>query len=133
MNSLTGNSVGINIHFQRDAMDAKKDDIVIINKSKTKNGYYTVTLKNVEAGMRIAGDMDRASLFTYLASMFALIESDRQPFLKVQFTFPLIPPVLLEHNDLLDEKTNILKQLKVTLSVWENMEIPWSQGQPRNA
>lgn len=133
MNSLTQNTAGINIHFQRDVLDAKKDDIVMINKSKTKNGYYTVTLKNVEAGMRILGDMDRATLFTYLVSMFSLIESDRQPFLKVQFTFPLMPPILLEHNDLLDEKINILKQLKVTLAVWENSNpSTWSQGMPRH-
>ena len=106
------------IYFQRDG-NKENDDLVKIFPSK-QPGLYTITMEDKPSKVTRNANVDAQFLHIYFRSLLALIEADRYPYEKIQFSFPLMPAIILEHNDLLDEKQNLMNQFRVSLHSWFN-------------
>ncbi len=106
------------IYFQRDG-NKENDDLVKILPSD-RSGLYTIILEDKPSKVTRRAYVDAQYLHIYFRSLLALIEADRSPYEKIQFSFPMMPPIILEHNDLMDEKPNLMNQLRVTLHTWMN-------------
>lgn len=106
------------IYFQRDG-NKDNDDLVRILPSKMP-GLYTITMEDKPSKVTRQANVDAQYLHIYFRSLLGLIEADRSPYEKIQFSFPMMPSIILEHNDLLDEKANLMNQFRVTLHTWFN-------------
>lgn len=105
------------IYFQRDGKK-ENDDVVKILPSSERPGLYTITMEDKPSKVTRNANVDAQYLHIYFRSLLALIEADRSPYEKIQFSFPMMPSIILEHNDLMDEKPNLMNQLRTTLQTW---------------
>ncbi len=99
------------------------DDKVIITPTGSEEEYIVkTTFSAIQYPSRVpketASVMKAFDIVTYIASMIELVRLDNIPFESVQFDFPNIPSILIDHSNLINAKDTVIQLLDVTLRNW---------------
>lgn len=108
------------------AISAKDTDDILIIKSGDGPNVVPVSYNDKDSVKIFNTLMNRSAVEDYLSTVMHVLSYDKEPFVYVQFAFPLFPVVMLRPSQFEDTtvRIQIYKMLNTTFNTWYGEETP---------